>query len=358
MKNSIETSRETVYAHTLITHTSTKNSQNMPARVFLNLIALPAVLCGCSPEEAAPEAAAKVTAVTAVRSPGASVARTLDIFTFNDDALQRLDSYMRIEDFVQSSVDVASQAGDKIMFFCANGQRGKYSWADVNCVASLDGICVRLEEEDPRCPVMTACCRTSAGRSVEDEVELRPLMSCVMLNSVSCDFSGLAYEGATIKDAKVYLTNVNAGCSLTAEGRTLPQRIINAGMLREEDMEGFDMPEMVVRSIAPEIGTETLHSSVSLHCYPSMGETEGPGTPFTRMVIEGRVEGTTCYWPVTVNRTGGEEDGIGRNRLYIYDIVIRRKGSADPDTPVNISQAEFSMKTRPWNEKEEYRVTF
>lgn len=356
----METSRETVYTHTLITHTSTKISQNLPARVFLNLVsALPAVLCGCSPEEAAPETVATVTSVAAaVRSTGASATKTLDIFTFNDDALQRLDSYMRIEDFRQNTVDVASQAGDKVMFFCANSRHGRYSWSDVNCLASLDGMHAKLEEENPEFPVMTASCKVTAGRDPETEVELRTLMSCITLNSISCDFSGKPYEDAVIRNVKAYLTNVNAGCSLTAEGMILPHRIINAGMLREDETAAFGIPEMVVRAIAAEIGKTAIRPSADLYCYPNMGETEGPGTPFTRLVIEGSVDGTTYYWPVNINRSGEDGNGVGRSCRYVYDIVIRRKGSTDPDTPVEVAQAEISMKTRPWNEKEEYTVTF
>lgn len=361
MKTSTETSREPVYTHTLITHTSKNISQNTPARVFLSLVsALPAVLCGCIPEESAPVEATTVTAVrvSATRSAGASAAKTLDIFAFNDDRLQRLDAYIRYDDFSGETAEVASQAGDKIMFFCANGQRERYSWADVNCLASLDGIHADLEKEDPAFPVMTACCRTTAGKSPDAPVELKPLMSCITLNSLSCDFSGMSYEDATIKDVKAYLTNVNAGCSLTADGRILPQRIINAGMLNEDDMDEFRTPEMVSCGIASEIGKEMLRPSVSLYCYPNMSGKEGPGTPFTRLVIEGTIDGTTYYWPVNVNRSGDEGVGIGRNCRYIYDMTIRRKGSLSPDIPIEATEADIRMTVRQWNEKEGYPVTF
>lgn len=361
MKTSKETSREAIYTHTLITHTSKNISQNSPVRVFLSLVsALPAVLSGCIPEEAAPVETTTVTAVkvSAIRSAGASAVKTLDIFAFNDDRLQRMDSYMRYDDYSGETAEVASQAGNKIMFFCANGQRERYSWADVNCLASLDGIQVDLEKEDPAFPVMTASCRTVAGKSPDDPVELKPLLSCIVLNSISCDFSGMSYEGSTIKDAKAYLTNVNAGCSLTADGMFLPQRIINAGMLNEEDMNEFRTPGMVSCSIATEIGRDMLRPSVCLYCYPNMSDKEGPGTPFTRLVIEGTIDGKTYYWPINVNRSGAEGNGIGRNSRYVYDITIRRKGSLSPDIAIEATEADIKMTLRQWSEKEGYPVTF
>jgi hypothetical protein len=84
---------------------------------------------------------------------------------------------------------------------------------------------------------------------------------------------------------------------------------------------------------------------------------EGPGTPYTRLVLEGKIKGETYYWPVAINRTG---DGLGieANTRYVFDFTIRRKGVRDPDTELYINGSETMMEILQWKEKEEYSVAF
>ena len=86
---------------------------------------------------------------------------------------------------------------------------------------------------------------------------------------------------------------------------------------------------------------------------------EGPGTPFTRLVIEGKIRGETFWWPIEINREDGTQvPGIHRNCRYVFDIVITRKGNKDPDTAIGKETADIRMETRPWNEKEEQVIPF
>lgn len=287
--------------------------------------------------------------------------KTLDLFTFEAGPLAHLDAYMRTDRWDGDAVTMMSGQGEKILFACANGQCDRYDWAAISSVSSLDGIHADLEKERRHELLMTATGRTMAGSGKPCCLELRPLTCEVRLRSIRCDFTGRPYQGERLKDVSVYLTNVNAQCSITADGMTMPTRIVNHGGLSEEDMDAFREPGLLYRKIDEDIGDIAARPDISLLCYPNASEEESPGSPFTRLVIEGTVEGETYWWPVDINRSrdgSGTEEGLYRNCSYVYDIVIRRKGSDDPDTALKIEDIEIEMKVLPWKEKDGYSVGF
>ncbi|MGM9734993.1 MAG: hypothetical protein ACI3ZL_01125 [Candidatus Cryptobacteroides sp.] len=285
----------------------------------------------------------------------------LDIFVFNDDRLKRLDSYQRIEDWDSDIVEIASCSGDKIVYAIANSGYGRFGWAQVNSINSLDRIFASLEDEEMDNPVMSGVMRmTAAGGSNAGSLELKPLGSRIVIRSIRCDFSGLPYSEECIRQARAYLVNVNAECQVTASGRVLPTRIINSGRFDEADMSRFRDRNLLEHRFGKEIGKDWIEEEVSFICYPNSGEEESPGSPFTRLVIEGVVEGHTYYWPVAVNREnpGGEDEGIFRNNCYIYDIDIRRKGNTDPDMEIGAEDIVINMEIARWEEKEECEMLF
>jgi hypothetical protein len=285
--------------------------------------------------------------------------RNIDIFTFDNDRIMRLDSYIRTDDIDSDYISLESRTGDKLIFACANSITDRYGWGDINTFSSLDNHISILEKENPDALVMTGSCTVKAGSSVVGTLNLRPLVSEVCLRSISCDFSGKAYEGELMKNVSVYLVNVNSRCSLTAEGKVMPTQIMNNGRLDEDEVAEFEYPEIIFRRIGQAIGSRKTNTDIRLLCYPNAAENEGPGTPFTRLVIEGEIEGKRYWWPIEVNRDNGtEEKGIYRNRRYIYDIVIRRKGMTSPDEPVVSEDIDISIETKTWNEKDSYTVGF
>ena len=189
-----------------------------------------------------------------------------------------------------------------------------------------------------------------------------------MLRSVSCDFSGKPYAGEQITDARVYLTNLNATCSLMPGEKETIERIINHKGLIQEDIKALKDSTLVVKHIG-DFGQVCIHPSASLMCYPNTSREESLGTPMTRLVIEGKIQGETWYWPLDINRNGadgvGADDsggvtdyGVGRNCRYVFDVTITGKGTKDPDRPVTREMAETIFKIEQWNEKEEYSVAF
>lgn len=283
----------------------------------------------------------------------------LDAFTFNDDRMGSLDSYQHWDNSTEKDIGIRSQNGRKQIFICTNGQRGRQDWAGINSLASLDGIQIDLREERRAGLCMTGYLEATAGSSEMHDIYLRPMISEVKVNSLRCDFAGKSYEGERLKDVRIYLTNVNARCSITAEGRILPTEIINAGHADTDEMERFKEPDMIYRELEGSIGKERQDLGISLLCYPNGSTKESPGTPFTRLVIEGKLDEETFWWPIEINRSEDTDNpGIYRNHQYIFDICLTRKGASNPEDVLETDAADINISIRSWTEKEEYQVTY
>lgn len=322
---------------------------------------LPALLycCSGSPETFMPAPAAFATKVDLRQQ--ASEMESLDMFVFYDDPFQKLDCYQRFEDMSQWKGKVVSGSGERILTAIANCAYERDDWLSLSSRSHLKGFCINLEDESGNNAVMTGEVSVIAGQgySPASELMLRPLSSEIVLRSISCDFTGKPYSGKRLTDVKVYLTNVNAEIPVLGDAEGSPRRIINAGGLCEEDVESFACRDIIVQKIRNGIGRSVIYPDIRLRCYRNAGVKESPGTPFTRLVIEGMLDGELYYWPIDINREGASnEDGITGGHRYIYDIKITRKGSSDPDIPVKTEDFVISQKIAEWKEKESYAVVF
>ncbi len=333
-------------------------SCSLPVLGFTTILTLlPAMLYGCTLPDHAAGKEDMETAVRIMKGNGTllSDAVCIDVLVFNDDRMQKLDTYQRFGMNACSSVKIGSTAGDKLVTAVINSRRDRYEWAGITVRQDMEDVLLNLEDETRECPAMSGECRIRAGSPVN--LTVARLSSEIVLRSVSCDFRGKGYEGESIRNARVYLTNVNAEVPAFSESGYAPRRIINGGRLNPEDMKAFREPESMVRELPDDIGPEPARPDIRLRCYPNEAEEESPGTPFTRLVIEGEVGGITYYWPIEINRDQGGS-GIGRNSRYVFDIRIGRLGNTDPDTPIRPGDADITMNIQPWEEKEEYGVRF
>lgn len=286
--------------------------------------------------------------VKPVGSDFTSYVHTLDVFTFSDDGLRKLDSYQRY-DRPPRTLSIASTAGDKIVVAVANPPESGYSVRQVGTYDALERLMAHLYEDDPEFPLMSGESVVAAGGRCT--ISLEPMMSEVVLNSVLCDFSGKPYSGELLENARVYLTNVNASAEILRDDGFKPLDILNAGRLSERDMAQMGHPEALVKEIYTGIGASRhgigavkKNINVTLYTYPNDVQEESIGTPFTRLVLEGTIGREKTYYPLNINRPGwGYSDGrqgVGRNARYIFDLAITRKGSSDPDELVFPSDGE------------------
>ena len=292
--------------------------------------------------------------------PGPSTGNTfLDILTFDDDRLSRLDSYQRISDFNGDIAYVESTNGAKIIFVCHGGCADRLDWAGINSYSALGQMRCRIENESRETPTRTGECRKSEN-DTEGQIRLRPVTSQVCINTISCDFSGTPYAGRQITHVKAYLINVCGTSGLMDNGRNTTEYLINHGRLHEDDLMRFTDPGLVFSEIADMMGTGVLRPDIHFRCLPNRGSEGSPSNPPTRLVIEGKIDGITYYWPINIGT--GDESGeiytIDRGSMYSYDILIRRKGTSDPDTPICILNNEIQLDIEPWTEKKDYGIQF
>lgn len=282
----------------------------------------------------------------------------LDIFSFDDDRLQNLDSYQRSENPADDRIGIRSQSGNKIIFVCANSGRDIYAWTEINSFKALDNIEMKLEDERRGNLIMTGIGYAEAGQPGSCNIEISPLASEICLRSLACDFSSAGQE-KQLKDIRIYLTNVSARCSLTSDDIYRPIEIMNHGKLDEDALNGMKEPDILLQEIHTPVGKNPHMADVRLLCYPNCCTSEGPGTPFTRLVIEGQIDGRTYWWPININRGKGIKDpGIHRNCRYVYDIILKRKGNTDPDMAVETEQTDINLEIKQWKEKDNYSVSF
>lgn len=298
---------------------------------------------------------AEAHATTKVSVCGNTQARTgtMDILVFNDDDLQKMDCYQRMEGGWEEDIYVSSQKGDKIMLFYANTQHTAEDWMWISSLSGTYKSSACLEKETREAPVMSGMMRAAAGGKYSPKMER--LSAEVALNSLCCDFEGKAYEGERLENVSVYLTNVNAESPIW-RNEYRSSRFINQGRLSDDDVRGFCDPSLIIADIEGSIGKEAVSPDIVLRCYENISEREGPGTPHTRLVIQGDIQGVTWYWPIAVKSEG--TNGVEANRKYTYDILITGKGSADPDTEIERGNIKITADIEKWTEKEEYKVIF
>lgn len=336
--------------------------QIFPVLGIIILMSIP-VLHGCESlrmEDGGFTDAVTVPVKVAVHGKGTDSGNGLDMLVFHNDRLQYLECWQRVPFSGDGHVTVASMTGEKVLMACSGLESTPEDWMWVSSISSLSDAWSALEKEAADSPVMSGSCSFHAGRTMEQcpELVLRRISGEIYLRSLRCDFEGKPYEGERLSEVSVYLTNVNASCRIWNDPGTAV-RFVNQGRLVEEDVARFSDRSIIYRRIDGEVGSEGVAPDIRLRCYPNLAEEEGPGSPFTRLVIQGKLDGEIWYWPIDINR--GEEnspEGIEGNCVYTYDIVLTRKGSADPDTAIKTGSATIRMEVEKWEEKEEYSVVF
>lgn len=338
-------------------------SHSLPVLGITSLLLCP-VVHGCESlhcTDGGFTAAETVPVKMTVHSKSDMQGRTLDMLIFTNDDLGYLECWQRTALTESGEVSIASMNGEKVLMACSGtDSKGYKDWMWVSSLESLQDVWTELEDETASLPVMSGSCAFLAGSTGSDLpiLPLRRVSGEVHLRSLRCDFKGKPYEGESLSDIHVYLTNVNASCKIWNDTGTA-SRIINQGKLVTEDVARFKDSSLILQRIEDNVGSKGINTDIRLRCYPNAAQEEGPGTPFTRLVIQGVLDGEVWYWPIDINRDGdSSHEGISSNCIYTYDIVLTRKGSADPDTAIKTGTASITLEVEKWEEKEDYTVRF
>ncbi len=346
------------YSITGRTITSQYHRVIYPFLALLSLTCLPAHFFSCSKifapaHERSIETIGSITTlkISDYAKENASIGG-YDVLVYNSDKFGRLDSYMHFNG-PMPELPVSSGSGAKTIVVIGNAPEEFPEWENVLSLNQLSKTCSNLENESEDFPVMVGMAETEAGESCE--IHMKPLMARICLKELSCDFSGTMYAGEKLNDIRVYLTNVNAECGMTG-GQGIGKRFINNGRLEDADIRKFRTPSIVYRDIEKPVGAVPECLELMLYCYPNESCEESFGRPFTRLVIEGKIRGRTWYWPINLNSL--KDKGIRSNDYYSLKVRLRRSGTEDPDTAIELENNEITVEIEKWDEKENYTVAF
>ena len=264
-----------------------------------------------------------------------SAISSLEIFCFNDDAYRKIDSYAVYGELSEDEVQFASRTGEKIIVAVANSHSRLNE--EVYCYEDLAGVMANLCEEDPKFPLMIAQTSIRAGNGFCFNMKLKPLCARIRIAAIKMGIEG----GAMLRNAQCYLTNVNTACKMLGQKSFVPSSILNRGMLNEHDLEQMKHKEMLVHKFRLPIGSAGVYENICLYCYPNDVEQESAGSQFTRLVIEGYINGKKYFYPININRNGfrsnsGEAEGIFPGCEYVYRLTLAHYGTSDPDIPFEI----------------------
>ena len=100
-------------------------------------------------------------------------------------------------------------------------------------------------------------------------------------------------------------------------------------------------PEAVLRTLSASLGGR-IYPAAAFHCYPNPSDGSEFGSPVTRLVIEGKLRGTTYYYPIDL-------PGLKADVQYRLDVTLTRAGTTDPDTPAVAGSIRLESQVLDWD---------
>lgn len=280
-------------------------------------------------------------------SYGQAELRNASVFLY-DSRTGGLDSFQQCQEPDASSpvlLSLSSSREPRTIAVVANLPGKAWEW---NEICHLDALSTlprcSLSDESPEAPVMTGMAETGSGSDESCTVLLEPLLCRIRLRSLRCDFSGRAYpEGTRLERIRCFLVNAPSETSLFPSPGASPPGYLNMGS--DCDSGGLPCPELLSATM-PEgsAGEEPVFTDLCLYCYPNPSEEDAPGSPRTRLVIQGDMMGQTWYYPINLPPTE-------RGKSYDYHVTITQTGSGDPDTPVDGATVSVGCEVCPWEER-------
>ena len=270
---------------------------------------------------------------------GKTTLQGIDLLFFQDGPLFRLDAYQHLDGITGNRITGTSSTAARKVIILSNYPSGIFSWSGIRTYESLAGLPFRLEDENPASPLLYGI--SEAG--VMDQVELRPMLAKITLHSIACDFSGRAYAGERLQDVRAYLTYARRECRPFAP-EDPPSSWLNAGRLDEAGTATLSRPELVLRSLSPSLGGR-IYPSADFFCYPNPSDGTEFGRPVTRLVIEGKLRGVTCYYPIDL-------PSLEADVQYVMDVTLTRAGTTDPDLPAVSGSVRLESRVLDWDGRE------
>ena len=281
--------------------------------------------------------------------------QTLEVFVFRinegypDNGI--LDGYRKFtsEELGNlTNLEIQTTTGKKMIYAVANSH--KVNWKGITTREVFEEQTASLKDEDVKNFMMIGGAEAQLQLASTVSFSLRRLVSRIKLNSIKTSFAGGPYEGLPLADPKVYLINVQAS-KLIYNGAGQNFSILNNRKYVESDSQGSAIAGLIADVIPTPIYDDGYSVPHYFYCYENNLEKETSGNKFTRLVIEGKLNGITYYYPISIK-------GLERNSCYSVDITITRPGSMDPNKDVEKGTLLATMTILDWNVKDVSNVEF
>lgn len=280
---------------------------------------------------------------------------TMDLFVFRTK--EGSDDYGALEYYKRFSADECSTSfnfllklttGPKTIVSIGNSHRS--SWPNITRLDALKAEISSLQNEQFKNFTMTGVLDLNVNGNTTVQYNISRLVSRIVVANISTKFEGTPYEGYPFKNVKMYLINVQGQkYFVTNSGQNL--KVLNYGRVVDTDINGCAIAGMLYDNAGVDITDSGYSTKHYFYCYQNDVTQENDNNKFTKLVIEGEINGVTYYYPIPLKE-------LERNNSYSYDITILKPGSLDPAKDVTNAQISTVCMVSNWNEKPLYKVEF
>ena len=254
-----------------------------------------------------------------------------------------------------SEIKVKSTVGDKYIYVIANA----HDTTNFSGISNLEDF-KRLEHylyhERKNDFLMTGHTEETLGINTNISINLERMVSKIILKSITTKFAGTPYQGCCLKNPKAYLINIK-GSKLIYDGNKprMGDIILNRGGKIDEDISSCQDKNLFYKDFPSSINDTGFNEEIILYSYSNEISEENVNDKFTRLVIEGEINGITYYYPININQDDfGHNElishyGIKRNHAYSISLTIHRPGSMNPDEPIVFGTISMGITCSDWN---------
>ncbi len=288
--------------------------------------------------------------------------KTLEVFIFSSD--NTLDTYKKFDNVGSSltGLQVTARTGLKKIYVIANSHVS--SWAGVTTLAEFGKKVSDLKSEGLKSFTMTGSVNTEVKSSSNVTIPVSRLVGRVKLGSLKTAFAGTPYAGKTLSNVKIYLTNVYGSKTFVSGADPASPLVLNANALIASDTSGFSIGAAIAEVFSGTVGDAGDTKQHYFYCYENLLEAETSSKKFTRLVIQGDLEGSTYYYPIQINRDNygyapaNGHKGVKRNTSYTYNVVINRPGSSSPSEDISSGTVSLSVSVENWTNAADANINF
>lgn len=260
-----------------------------------------------------------------------SAVANIQFFVFDGEVL---DAYKKITSGLSTTMTV--KTGEKTVWAVVNAP----DISNVTTLTQLKAVSSTLSNNTTNF-VMVGSTPATVPSNDPIEIEVKRIVSRVIVKKVTAAFSNPAYAAMSCKLVKMFLINAPADINLqlnAAPTTWYAQRAYEAvtGLTDFLSTSGSNH----------ELNTSVFDTDCYHYCYPNPTVADSQATTWsarhTRMVIEVLLGSETFYYPITL-------PVLEPGKSYeIENLTITRKGSSDPDQPISLSDADFEISVKDW----------